>query len=89
MDNKTKTTVDSVVEKKYEGLSRKVWDMERSDEIINVNKDGSLPNSLRQKIQEGKLVLTNHIKDSKRTAYTKINGQIISFELSQLKNGNF
>lgn len=75
------------LEDKLDPLSRKMWPLIRSNVVININADGSIPHEVQSKVSsEGRLYMTNYINPSngKRTAITRINGQLISIELTQI-----
>lgn len=82
-ESKSSTNTNNLIEDKTSLISRKVWDLSRNKTIIDINTDGSVPLGVRKMIRPNELILTNYIKEGKRTALTKIDGQIIQFELTE------
>lgn len=92
MDNKAKTpTPTNLIENKAEGLSKKVWDLQRVPPELHLNKDGSVPKYIPGVLKHGQLRMTDYVNpdSGKKTAITKINNQVLVIELSKLKNGKF
>ncbi len=92
MDNKAKTTSETnIIENKTNGLSKKVWDLQRTPPEVHLNKDGTVPAHLPSMLKQGQLRMTDYVNpdSGKKTALTKINNQVLVVELTKLKNGRF